>query len=57
VNIDNINKNIKEMEYAVRGPLVFRAFEIEKELEQVSSSKPTYVYSKTMLEVKDSSSG
>lgn len=36
VNLDNLNPCIKEMEYAVRGPLVIRATEIEKELEQVS---------------------
>jgi len=29
---DNINPNVKAMEYAVRGPLVIRATEIEKEL-------------------------
>nr|CAD7425189.1 unnamed protein product [Timema monikensis] len=32
--IDNLNPNIKIMEYAVRGPLVIRASEIEKELEK-----------------------
>nr|CAD7194760.1 unnamed protein product [Timema douglasi] len=32
--IDNLNPNIKLMEYAVRGPLVIRASEIEKELEK-----------------------
>ncbi|XP_060535868.1 alanine aminotransferase 1-like [Cylas formicarius] len=32
--MDNLNPNIKVMEYAVRGPLVTRAGEIEKELEQ-----------------------
>lgn len=35
VNLDNLNPCIKVMEYAVRGPLVIRATEIEKELEQV----------------------
>lgn len=33
--MDNLNPNIKVMEYAVRGPLVIRAGEIEKELEKV----------------------
>ncbi|EDV91658.1 alanine aminotransferase 2 [Drosophila grimshawi] len=32
VTIDNINANFKAMEYAVRGPIVIRAGEIEKEL-------------------------
>ena len=31
----NINPNVKAMEYAVRGPLVIRAVEIEKELASV----------------------
>jgi hypothetical protein len=35
LTINNINPCIKTMEYAVRGPLVIRATEIEKELEQV----------------------
>jgi alanine transaminase len=32
---DNINPNVRTMEYAVRGPIVIRAVEIEKELAQV----------------------
>eukprot|EP00096_Caligus_rogercresseyi_P009820 TRINITY_DN3417_c0_g1_i1.p1 TRINITY_DN3417_c0_g1~~TRINITY_DN3417_c0_g1_i1.p1 ORF type:complete len:529 (-),score=164.11 TRINITY_DN3417_c0_g1_i1:129-1715(-) len=32
LNIDNLNPCIKTMEYAVRGPLVIRATEIEKEI-------------------------
>lgn len=36
LNLDNLNPNIKVMEYAVRGPLVIRAGEIEKELEKVN---------------------
>lgn len=35
LNIENLNPNIKVMEYAVRGPLVIRATEIEKELQKV----------------------
>ncbi|KAM8720068.1 hypothetical protein ACLKA7_006166 [Drosophila subpalustris] len=34
LNVDNINPNFIVMEYAVRGPLVIRAGEIEKELEK-----------------------
>lgn len=36
LTMDNLNPQIKVMEYAVRGPLVIRASEIEKELENVS---------------------
>lgn len=36
LTLDNMNPNIKVMEYAVRGPLVIRAGEIEKELQSVS---------------------
>lgn len=35
VTLDNMNEHIKVMEYAVRGPLVIRAREIELELEKV----------------------
>lgn len=35
VCMENINPNVKIMEYAVRGPLVIRATQIEKELEKV----------------------
>lgn len=38
LNFDNLNPNVKTMEYAVRGPLVIRAVDIEKELAQVSMS-------------------
>ena len=36
INLDNLNPCIKTMEYAVRGPLVIRATEIEKEIQSVS---------------------
>lgn len=39
LTMDNLNPCIKVMEYAVRGPLVIRASEIEKELEQ-GAKKP-----------------
>ena len=35
VTIENMNENIIRLEYAVRGPIVIRAGEIEKELQQV----------------------
>jgi alanine transaminase len=34
LNESNLNPNVKTMEYAVRGPLVIRAVELEKELAQ-----------------------
>lgn len=36
LSLDTINPNVIKMEYAVRGPLVIRAGEIEKEIAQVS---------------------
>lgn len=38
LTMDDMNPNVKVMEYAVRGPLVIRALEIEKELKQVCYS-------------------
>jgi hypothetical protein len=32
---DNVFMNLRKMEYAVRGPLLLRALEIEKELQKV----------------------
>lgn len=34
VSLDNMNPNVKRMEYAVRGPLVIRAGQIERELRE-----------------------
>jgi len=39
--LDNMNPNIRIMEYAVRGPLLIRATEIENELKKVC----TFFYS------------
>ncbi|XP_028162089.1 alanine aminotransferase 1 isoform X3 [Ostrinia furnacalis] len=39
LNADNLNPNVLKLEYAVRGPLVIRAAEIEKEL-QKGAQKP-----------------
>ena len=36
LKLDNMNPHVKVMEYAVRGPLVIRAGQIEAELQQVS---------------------
>lgn len=35
LTVDNVYSNLRRMEYAVRGPLLIRAVEIEKELEKV----------------------
>lgn len=32
ISMDNVNPNLKSMEYAVLGPLTIRAGELEKEL-------------------------
>lgn len=39
LNVDNINPNIRNLEYAVRGPLVIRAVQLAKEIEQ-GAEKP-----------------
>ena len=36
LNTKSMNPNIKEMQYAVRGPIVLKAGQIENELERVS---------------------
>lgn len=35
LSVDNMNPFVKNMEYAVRGPIVIRAGEIEEELKKV----------------------
>lgn len=37
LTLDTMNPNIRKVEYAVRGPIVQRAAQIEKELAQVRS--------------------
>lgn len=39
LTLDNLNPNVIKLEYAVRGPLVIRAAEIDKELQKVSGLK------------------
>lgn len=39
LTLETMNPNVIKMEYAVRGPLVIRAAEIEKEMQQVSQRK------------------
>ena len=42
LTMDTLNPNVRAMEYAVRGPIVVRAAEIEKELEKVSDWIPGF---------------
>lgn len=39
LTMDNLNPHVIALEYAVRGPLVIRAGEIEKEIEKVCAKK------------------
>lgn len=39
LSVDNMNPYVKNMEYAVRGPIVIRAGEIEEELKKVHGYK------------------
>lgn len=43
LTLDSLNPNVIKMEYAVRGPLVIRAGEIEKEIKQVNGAN-RFVY-------------
>ena len=38
LDINNLNPHVKAVEYAVRGPIVIRASEIEEELKNVSTN-------------------
>lgn len=42
LTMDTMNPNIKRVEYAVRGPIVQRAVQIERELKMVSDSSSTH---------------
>lgn len=44
LTMESLNPNIRVMEYAVRGPIVARAAEIEKELNQVCASGFKLIY-------------
>lgn len=39
LTLDNMNPNVKRVEYAVRGPIVQRAVQIEKELREVKCAE------------------
>lgn len=36
LTLDNMNPNVRRVEYAVRGPIVQRAVQLEKELKEVN---------------------
>lgn len=44
LTLETMNPNVIKMEYAVRGPLVIRAAEIEKEMQQVSEEGDRSIY-------------
>ena len=48
LTIDNINPNVLTMEYAVRGPLVIRAVELEKELANVGIFYTKFIYKSSL---------
>lgn len=39
LTLDTMNPNVRRVEYAVRGPLVQRALQLEKELKEVTTPK------------------
>lgn len=39
LTLDNMNPNVKRVEYAVRGPIVLRAMQLEKELKEVNATR------------------
>lgn len=48
LTLDNMNPNVRVMEYAVRGPLLIRAGEIEKELEKVKKKESVVLFVEVM---------
>lgn len=51
LTMDTMNPNIKRVEYAVRGPIVQRAVQIERELKMVSVSSSTHKIIEILLAV------
>lgn len=49
LTLDSMNPNVIKMEYAVRGPLVIRAGEIEKEIKQVPNEPHRFI--KTLTDI------
>lgn len=39
LTLDNMNPNVKRVEYAVRGPIAQRAMQLEKELKEVKKNE------------------
>lgn len=39
LTLDNMNPNVKRVEYAVRGPIVLRAMQLETELKEVKAAR------------------
>lgn len=39
LTLDSMNPNVKRVEYAVRGPIVTRAVQLEKELKEVTATR------------------
>lgn len=39
LTLDSMNPNVRRVEYAVRGPIVTRAVQLEKELKEVTASR------------------
>lgn len=39
LTLDSMNPNVKRVEYAVRGPIVMRAVQLEKELKEVIATR------------------
>ena len=44
LRVENMNPCVKEMEYAVRGPLVIRATALQGEMDQVRLSSPSTLH-------------
>lgn len=45
LTLDSMNPNVKRVEYAVRGPIVQRAVQIEKELKEVKCVRLLHAHS------------
>ena len=48
LRVENMNPCVKEMEYAVRGPLVIRATALQGEMDQVRLSYPSTLQTDTL---------
>lgn len=49
LTIDTMNPTVKNVEYAVRGPIVARAVELEKELSEVCAYTAFIIYAPDFL--------